>query len=58
VIQLPLFLAGQVVLLGIAKVVLGWPMLIAALAVIGIMLSKGRTPMDESPLASARGQTA
>jgi hypothetical protein len=58
VIQLPLFLAGQVVLLGIAKVVLGWPMLIAALTVIGIMLSKGRTPMDESPLASARDQTA
>ena len=58
VIQLPLFLAGQVVWLGIAKVVLGWPMLIAALTVIGIMLSKGRTPMDESPLASARDQTA
>jgi hypothetical protein len=57
-IQLPLFLAGQVVLLGISKVVLGWPMLIGALTVIGIMLSKGRTPMDESPLASARGQTA
>ena len=58
VIQLPLFLAGQVVLLGISKVVLGWPMLIGALTVIGIMLSKGRTPMDESPLASARDQTA
>jgi hypothetical protein len=58
VIQLPLFLAGQVVLLGISKVVLGWPMLIGALTVVGIMLSKGRTPMDESPLASARGQTA
>jgi hypothetical protein len=48
VIQLPLFLAGQVVLLGIAKVVLGWPMLIAALTVIGFMLSKGRTPMEDS----------
>jgi hypothetical protein len=46
------------VLLGIAKVVLGWPMLIAALTVIGLMLSKGRTPMDESPLASSRDQTA
>jgi Protein of unknown function (DUF3159) len=58
VIQLPLFLAGQVVWLGIAKVVLGWPMLIAALTVIGLMLSKGRTPMDESALASSHGQTA
>jgi hypothetical protein len=58
VIQLPLFLAGQVVLLGVAKVVLGWPMLIAALAVIGLMLSKGKTPIEDSPLADARGQIA
>jgi hypothetical protein len=58
VIQLPLFLADQVVLLGIAKVVLGWPMLIAALTVIGLMLSKGRTPMEDSVLASSDHQTA
>jgi Protein of unknown function (DUF3159) len=58
VIQLPLFLAGQVVWLGIAKVVLGWPMLIAALTVIGLMLSKGKTPMEDSPLISSRDQTA
>ncbi len=57
VIQLPLFLAGQVVLLGVAKVVLGWPLLIAALTVIGLMLSKGRTPMEGSPLGK-RPQTA
>ena len=58
VIQLPLFLAGQVVLLGIAKVVLGWPMLIAALTVMGLMLSKGKTPMEDSALAKSRDQTA
>jgi hypothetical protein len=58
VIQLPLFLADQVVLLGIAKVVLGWPMLIAALTVIGLMLSKGSTPMEDSVLASSDHQTA
>jgi Protein of unknown function (DUF3159) len=58
VIQLPLFLAGQVVLLGVAKVVLGWPMLIAALTVIGVMLSKGRTPMEDSQLANSRDQIA
>ena len=52
VIQLPLFLAGQVVWLGVAKVVLGWPLLIAALAVIGLMLSKGRTPMEDSAFAN------
>ena len=58
VIQLPLFLADQVVLLGIAKVVLGWPMLIAALTVIGLMLSKGSTPMEDSVLANSDHQTA
>lgn len=57
VIQLPLFLAGQVVLLGVVKVVFGWPLLIAALTVIGLMLSKGKTPMEGSPLGK-RDQTA
>jgi hypothetical protein len=52
VIQLPLFLAGQVAWLGLAKVVLGWPLLIAALAVMGVMLSKGKTPMEDSVLGS------
>ena len=52
VIQMPLFLAEQVVLLGVAKVVLGWPLLIAALTVMGLMLSKGRTPMEGSSLAN------
>jgi len=50
VIQLPLFLAGQVVWLAVAKVALGWPLLVAALAVIGLLLSKGRTPMEGSGL--------
>jgi len=55
VIQLPLFLSSQVFWLGVAKVVLGWPLLLAALFVIGLLLSKGRTPMEESALgASAR----
>lgn len=51
VVQLPLFLAGQVVWLGVAKVVLGWPLLLAALFVIGLLLSRGRTPMEGSTLA-------
>jgi uncharacterized protein DUF3159 len=58
VIQLPLFLAGQVVVLGICKVVLGWPLLIAALFVIGLMLSKGKTPIEDSPLAGGADHTA
>jgi uncharacterized membrane protein YjgN (DUF898 family) len=58
VIQMPLFLSGQVVLLGISKVVLGWPLLIAALFVIGLMLSKGKTPMEDSSLARATDNAA
>jgi hypothetical protein len=57
VVQLPLFLAGQVVWLGVAKVVLGWPLLIAALAAIGLLLSKGRTPMEDSALNQTTGVT-
>jgi Protein of unknown function (DUF3159) len=58
VVQMPLFLAGHVVLLGVAKVVLGWPLLIAALAVMGFMLSKGKTPMEDSPLANRDAASA
>jgi Protein of unknown function (DUF3159) len=58
VVQLPLFLAGHVVLLGVAKVVLGWPLLIAALSVMGLMLSKGKTPMEDSALANRAAAAA
>lgn len=51
VVQLPLFLAGQVLWLAVAKVVLGWPLLLAALFVIGLLLSRGRTPI-EPPVAA------
>jgi hypothetical protein len=58
VIQMPLFLAGEVVWLGVAKVLLGWPLLIAALTVMGVMLSKGQTPMEDSPLANRDAASA
>lgn len=48
VLQLPLFLAGNIVLLAVAKVALGWPLLVAALAVIGVLLSRGRTPIEDA----------
>ncbi|MGO1974400.1 MAG: DUF3159 domain-containing protein [Propionibacteriaceae bacterium] len=48
VVQLPLLLAAHVAALAIAKVVLGWPLLLLALAVIGVLLSRGRTPLTES----------
>jgi hypothetical protein len=56
VVQLPLFLSGQVVWLAVAKVVLGWPLLLAALFVIGLLLSRGRTPIESSTTGS--GTTA
>ena len=54
IVQLPLYLADQVLWLGVAKVALGWPLLLAALAVIGLQLSRGRTPIEESSLARRR----
>lgn len=51
VVQMPLYLSGQVVWLGVAKVILGWPMLLAALFVIGLLLSKGKTPIEGSVFA-------
>ncbi|HEY5822179.1 MAG TPA: DUF3159 domain-containing protein, partial [Propionibacteriaceae bacterium] len=53
VIQLPLFLAGAVIPLAVAKVALGWPLLLAALFVIGLLLSKGKTPIEGSAYSTA-----
>ncbi len=47
-VQMPLFLAGNIVALAIAKVALGWPLLVAALFVIGVLLSRGHTPIETS----------
>lgn len=46
-IMLPLYLAGQVALLGVAKIILGWPLYLAAMAAVGALLLRGRTPLDE-----------
>jgi len=50
VIMLPLYLAGQVGWLGVCKVVLGWPLYILAVAAMGALLLKGRTPLDPQDL--------
>ncbi len=52
VVQLPLYLAGSVVVLGASKIVLGWPLLGVSVLAIGALLAAGRTPLtdeDESP---------
>ena len=46
VIMLPLYLAGQVGWLGVAKVALGWPLYLLAVAVMGAVLLRGRTPLE------------
>lgn len=45
-IQLPILLAGNVVALGVAKIALGWPLLLLAVAAIGVLLAQGRTPIS------------
>lgn len=45
-VQYPLYAAGEVAWLGVARVVLGWPLHVAALAVAGAILARGRTPLE------------
>ena len=45
-VQLPLYKAGAVGALGTAKVVMGWPLQVAALFAMGALLARGRTPVD------------
>jgi Protein of unknown function (DUF3159) len=47
-VQYPLYVAGHVAWLGAAKVVMGWPLQVAALAAMAWLLARGRTPMDRS----------
>ena len=47
-VQYPLYLAGHVAWLGAAKVVMGWPLQVAALAAMAWLLARGRTPMERS----------
>lgn len=46
-IMVPLYLANNVTALGVCKIVLGWPLYLAALAVMVLMLVKGSTPLAE-----------
>jgi hypothetical protein len=46
VIQYPLYLAGLVGWLGAAKIAMGWPLQVAALAAMVWLLARGRTPME------------
>ncbi len=58
VVQLPLYLSGSVVALGISKVALGWPLLGLSVLAIGALLAAGRTPLTEEDLAGVRARAA
>ena len=48
-VQLPLYLSGSVVLLGVSKIALGWPLLGVSVLAIGALLAAGRTPLHAPP---------
>lgn len=48
-IQIPLYLAGEVAALGVAKIVLGWPLWLGGVAVMGWLLVRGNTPQQLDP---------
>jgi hypothetical protein len=56
-VMVPLYLAGKVAWLGVASVALGWPLWLAALAVMASMLMRGHTP-QEPPGWLLAGQSA
>lgn len=45
-VEVPLYLNGSVAGLGIARIVLGWPLHAVTLALAGVVLARGRTPLD------------
>ena len=53
-IMLPLYGAGEVALLGIAKIVLGWPAYLAVLAAMAALLMRGQTPLGEGAALTPR----
>lgn len=46
-VMVPLYLTERVAALGVAKIALGWPAYLVAVLVIGLLLLRGHTPLDE-----------
>lgn len=57
-VMVPLYLAEQVTWLGVAKVVFGWPAWALAIAVMGAMLLRGRTPYEPLTAPGRAGSAA
>ena len=45
-VMVPLYLAAEVAWLGAAKILLGWPLWVASVALMGWMLLAGHTPLE------------
>lgn len=52
VVQYPLWAGDHVALLGTSKVVLGWPLQVAAFALMAWVLSRNATPLEPEPPAA------
>jgi hypothetical protein len=52
-VMVPLYLAGNVAALGIFKIALGWPLWLAGVGVMALMLLRGETPQTEPAPDSA-----
>lgn len=50
-VMLPLYWAGNVAALSVAKIVLSWPLYLLGIAVMGYLLVRGRTPLQPADLA-------
>lgn len=48
-LMLPLYLAHHITLLGVAKIALGWPAYLVAIAIMGMILVRGRTVTEGGP---------
>ena len=46
-VMLPLYWAGQVAALSVAKIVLSWPLYLLGVTGMGLLLVRGHTPLDE-----------
>jgi hypothetical protein len=50
-IMLPLYWAGEVAALSVAKIVLSWPLYLLGVTLMGVLLVRGHTPLEQPPEA-------
>jgi len=48
-VMLPLYWAGEVAALSVAKIVLSWPLYLLGVTLMGVLLVRGHTPLEQPP---------